>query len=155
MIRMFDLTGDDTYLNVSILDAEYIGGYWSDDVCGGGVYVDIRALTYKNAIANQLYVLLLASLYNRGGGGEYLDKAVRGWEWLVGSGMINGEGLFNDGLAMRGDGSCFNNGGTVWTYNQGVVLGAAAGRFFLVLFCPFFGLKLLRCWRWEDGANLM
>ena len=97
------------------------------------MYVDIRALTYKNAIANQLYVLLLASIHNRGvGGGGYLDKAVRGWRWLKGSGMIGGEGLFNDGLAMRGDGTtCFNNGLPVWTYNQGVVLGAAAGELFI------------------------
>lgn len=134
MVRMFDLTGDGVYLNISVLDEAYISQYWSDGVCGGGVYVDIRALTYKNAIANQLYVLLAASIHNRlpGGGGEYLEKAVKGWKWLRGSGMIGGEGLFNDGLAMRGDGTtCFNNGLPVWTYNQGVVLGAAAGELFI------------------------
>ena len=44
----------------------------------------------------------------------YRDWAVKEWEWLHGSGMINSDGLVNDGL----DGTtCKNNGGTTWTYN--------------------------------------
>ena len=35
--------------------------------------------------------------------------------------MINSDGLVNDGLHR-----CVNNGGTTWTYNQGVILGALA-----------------------------
>ncbi|KAM7202090.1 Glycoside hydrolase [Naviculisporaceae sp. PSN 640] len=126
MLRLFDLTQDQTYLNISRLDEEYIAQYWTDSPCGGGVYVDIPTLTYKNAIANEQYVQLCAGLHNRiPGDSVYLEKAVRGWEWLIGSGMINEEGLFNDGLVNdRGD-LCSNNGGTVWTYNQGVILGAA------------------------------
>lgn len=38
--------------------------------------------------------------------------------------MINDEDLVNDGLTE--DGTCANNGDTVWTYNQGVVLGGLA-----------------------------
>lgn len=130
MIRMFDLTDDHTYLNISKLDEAYIAQYWSDSVCGGGVYVDIRSLTYKNAIANQLYIQLCASLHNRVPGDTlYLEKAIKGWNWLRGSGMVNQDGLFNDGLAMNKDNTCFNNGLPVWTYNQGVILGAAAGKF--------------------------
>ena len=45
--------------------------------------------------------------------GFYLDWAVKTWDWLAGSGLINGENLVNDGL----DASCKNNGGTTWTYN--------------------------------------
>ncbi|KAK4217977.1 glycosyl hydrolase [Rhypophila decipiens] len=127
MVRMFDLTGDQSYLNISMLDEAYISQYWSDSVCAGGVYVDIRALSYKNAIANQLYVQLCAALHNRiPGDTVYLERAVTGWGWLRASGMVNDDGLFNDGLAMREDNTCFNNGLPVWTYNQGVILGAAA-----------------------------
>lgn len=34
--------------------------------------------------------------------------------------MINSAGLVNDGLTS----SCANNGGTVWSYNQGLAIGA-------------------------------
>lgn len=37
--------------------------------------------------------------------------------------MINEQNLINDGLEINSDGSCFNNGDTVWSYNQGVILG--------------------------------
>ena len=37
--------------------------------------------------------------------------------------MINDNNLINDGLDINSDGSCTNNGDTVWSYNQGVVLG--------------------------------
>ena len=35
--------------------------------------------------------------------------------------MINSAGLVNDGLTA----ACANNGQTVWTYNQGLAIGAA------------------------------
>lgn len=37
--------------------------------------------------------------------------------------MINANNLINDGLDINSDGSCTNNGDTVWSYNQGVILG--------------------------------
>ena len=37
--------------------------------------------------------------------------ASKTWTWLEGSGMMNSQSLFNDGL----DGNCKNNGGTTWT----------------------------------------
>src|SRR5690606_1668119 len=39
--------------------------------------------------------------------------------WFLGSGMINSDGLINDGLH-----ECENNGQTVHTYNQGLAVGA-------------------------------
>jgi predicted alpha-1,6-mannanase (GH76 family) len=49
----------------------------------------------------------------------YLDIAQNQWAWFQESGMINSKNLINDGLQ-----NCSNNGGTVWSYNQGVILGA-------------------------------
>jgi len=122
MTRMYDLTRDPKYLNIAELDEQYIHGYW-DDVCGGGVWWDIPAMTYKNAISVELYLKLAAALHNRiRGDTVYLGHALAAWQWLKNSGMINEDNLINDGLTTQG-GGCANNGGTTWTYNQGVVLG--------------------------------
>lgn len=141
---MYDLTGNTTYLDVAAQDEAYIYQYWNS-TCGGGVLWSIRNLEYKNAISNELYIKLAASLHNRLGPGSssrtsggsgglnsttssssltYLAKAQTAWTWFNSSGMINRRrnGLINDGLANN----CTNNGQPQWTYNQGVILGAAA-----------------------------
>jgi len=129
MIRMFDITGNQTYLDISMLDEAYMYQYWTDEDCNGGMFQDIRARSYKNAISNELYMLLAAALHNRVPGDvEYLAKAETAWEWFRASGMINSHDLVNDGLAESGNGVCFNNKGTTWTYNQGVILGALTGK---------------------------
>lgn len=111
------------------------------------MFQDIKNLSYKNAISNQLYMLLTASLHNRiPHDTEYLDKAISTWEWLEASGMLNPDHLFNDGLAENSDGVCFNNKGPTWTYNQGVILGALTGtvqRFFVDYLGPLLINQLL------------
>ncbi|MBO2453399.1 glycoside hydrolase family 76 protein [Actinomadura barringtoniae] len=122
MVRMYDLTRDRQYLNIAKLDEAYIRKYW-DSTCGGGVWWDIPGKSYKNAISLELYFSVLASLHNRIPGDRvYLAKAREAWTWFQRSGMINGQNLVNDGLTTQ-SGGCANNGGTTWTYNQGVVLG--------------------------------
>lgn len=128
LVRMFDISGDSWCLDTAKTDEEYMYQYWTDGSCGGGLVQSIRTKTYKNAISNQLYALLAASLHNRiPNDTEYLDKAKAAWEWLFASGMLNEDHLFNDGLTKDDDDVCVNNNGTVWTYNQGVILGAATG----------------------------
>jgi hypothetical protein len=128
LVRMFDISGDSWALDTAKADEEYMYKYWTDDNCGGGLVQSIRTKTYKNAISNQLYTLLTASLHNRiSGDTEYLEKSMVAWDWLFASGMLNEDHLFNDGLAKDEDGVCINNNGIVWTYNQGVILGAATG----------------------------
>lgn len=129
LVRMFDISGDSWCLDTAKTDEEYMYQYWTDGNCGGGLVQSIRTKTYKNAISNQLYALLTASLHNRiPDDTEYLDKAKAAWEWLFSSGMLNEDHLFNDGLTKDDDDVCVNNNGTVWTYNQGVILGAATGK---------------------------
>jgi predicted alpha-1,6-mannanase (GH76 family) len=130
MIRMYDLTADSTYLNISIEDEAYMYQYWTTSPCGGGMYVDIKAQTYKNAIANELYIKLAASLHNRiANDTKFLSRAETAWSWFQDSGMIRSDNLINDGLASSSSGACSNNKLPVWTYNQGVILGALAGPF--------------------------
>jgi predicted alpha-1,6-mannanase (GH76 family) len=94
-----------------------------DDVCGGGVWWN-RRRKYKNAIPNELFLLIAGRLHQRAtdAGSGYLDWALREWQWFSASGMIGAAGLVNDGLTP----DCANNGGTTWTYNQGVILGGLA-----------------------------
>jgi len=121
-VAAYDLTRDARYREAaqSIFDRMTAG--W-DDTCGGGLWWN-EDRAYKNAITNELFLTLAARLHQRTPetGGSYLAWALREWEWLRASGMIGTSGLVNDGLSA----ACENNGGTTWTYNQGVILGGLA-----------------------------
>ncbi|MBM9475323.1 hypothetical protein JL107_02580 [Nakamurella flavida] len=123
-IKAYDLTGDRRYLQTAQRGVDHM---WTarDETCGGGLWwKDDRR--YKNAISNELYVKAAAQLAVRLGtdqpaGAVQLERAVDVWQWFRASGMINADGLVNDGLNTS---TCRNNRGITWTYNQGVVLGA-------------------------------
>jgi len=100
-----------------------------DTKCGGGVWWNAKR-TYKNAITNELFAYQACRLVQYGPNDTYRDWCLRAWAWFVGSGMINAQGLVNDGLnGPFPNGECVNNNQTTWTYNQGVVLAAAAAYF--------------------------
>ncbi len=121
-IAAFDLTGEVKYLEAARALFAGIAAGW-DEVCGGGVWWT-RGRTYKNAIPNELFLLVAGRLHQRTAGrrGGYLDWALREWQWFAASGLIGPSGLVNDGLTA----ACGNNGGTAWTYNQGVIIGGLA-----------------------------
>ncbi len=119
-IDAYDLTHDSKYLNEAVTIANYVNGLWDTSSCGGGVWWD-RERTYKNAVTNGLYVRLAAELHNRiSGDTTWLGRATTAWNWFKSSGMINSAGLVNDGITS----GCANNGQTVWSYNQGLAIGA-------------------------------
>lgn len=127
-IDAFDLTGNPVYLSTAkSIFADMTKGW--DGVCGGGIWWS-KDRQYKNAIANELFLSVAAHMANRDSDNraQYLDWANREWTWFLQSGMINAQGLINDGLKIQttgqnGPAACTNNGQTTWTYNQGVVLG--------------------------------
>ena len=123
-VAAYDVTGERRYLEAAEgIFADMRGGW--DGTCGGGIWWS-KERRYKNAIANELFLSVAAHLANRVGAAEkagYVDWAQREWSWFQGTGMINDEHLVNDGLVLE---TCKNNGKTVWTYNQGVVLGGLA-----------------------------
>ena len=120
-INAYDLTGNVQYLNMAKTIFADLTTAW-DSHCGGGLWWS-SARTYKNAIPNELFLLLAIRLHQRtpddGGTGSYFYWATNEWHWFQSTGMINAKNLINDGLTA----DCRNNGQTTWTYNQGVILG--------------------------------
>ncbi|MEV8038533.1 glycoside hydrolase family 76 protein [Streptomyces sp. NPDC086182] len=121
-IDAYDYTGDSRYLDEAVTIAGYIQQYWDPGTCGGGVWWD-RERTYKNAVTNGQYLWLTTALHQRVAGDTlWLQRARTAAAWYRSSGMINSAGLVNDGLTS----TCANNGGTVWSYNQGLAIGGFA-----------------------------
>lgn len=90
---------------------------WDTKVCGGGAYWS-RTSTYKNAITNELYLTSSARLARLTGQTKFHDRSKASLDWFLASGMIGSDNLIVDGL----DSTCVPKG-TVYTYNQGVILG--------------------------------
>ena len=119
-VQAYDLTGNPKYLDMAATIADYVYGYWDTSTCGGGVWWNAER-TYKNAVTNGLWIRLAAELHNRMPGDRlWLTRSLAAWKWFQGSGMVNAGGLVNDGLTD----TCANNGQNVWTYNQGLAIGA-------------------------------
>ncbi|MER7838142.1 glycoside hydrolase family 76 protein [Streptomyces sp. NPDC096040] len=115
----YDYTHDPRYLHEAVTITSYVHQYWDTSTCGGGVWWD-RERTYKNAVTNGLYLWLTAALHERVSGDTvWGQRATTAATWFRSSGLINSSGLVNDGLTS----DCRNNGGTVWSYNQGLAVG--------------------------------
>ena len=133
-IKAYDLTGDRKFLAAAetifknITDTKAWDGH-----CGGGIYWQKNqngpdgASSYKNAIANELFLAIAAALYVRVKDETYLKWANDEWTWFQKSGLINNKHLVNDSfgrMPASNSWSCTNDGSqAVWTYNQGVILG--------------------------------
>jgi predicted alpha-1,6-mannanase (GH76 family) len=121
-IDAYDLTRNPAYLSMAGTIFDDMSKGW-DDTCSGGIWWS-KDRHYKNAIANELFLSVAAHLANRASTAEekarYRTWAEREWGWFLRSSMIREDNQINDGL----DNNCKNNNKTVWTYNQGVILGA-------------------------------
>lgn len=116
-IKAYDVTNDTKYL----LAAQEI---FKDMLTGqnakcGGIWWSKDRVS-NSAISNQLFLAVAASLANRVGGHQYRDVAQKQVDWLLSSGMMNDNSTFNDGLDI----STCKLTGPVYSYNQGVILGA-------------------------------
>jgi predicted alpha-1,6-mannanase (GH76 family) len=130
-IDVYDVTRNPQYLTMAETIFSDMAQAW-DGTCGGGIWWS-KDRKYKNAIANELFLSVAAHLANRTMGTarkEYIAWGNQEWNWFHATGMINSGGLINDGLG-KGPGevtgaNCTNNHGTIWSYNQGVILGGLA-----------------------------
>lgn len=116
----WDLTQEENYLDTAVGIFDNMTGAGPTNCSDGGIIWCADGY-YVNAIANELYLSVAATLASRVSGKQsyYQGIAEKQWNWFKSSGMINSEGTINDGLTS----DCQNNGQNVWSYNQGVVLG--------------------------------
>ncbi len=125
-IDVYDLTRDPNYLRMADTIFTDMQAGWDTATCGGGVWWT-KDKREKNAVENELFLSVAASLANRETDPSRriadLEWAHKEWSWFLASGMINAQYLINDGVQSSGGGQCRNNGQNPWTYNQGVVLG--------------------------------
>jgi len=125
-IDAYDLTHDANYLRTADLIFADMKLGWDTETCGGGVWWS-KKTREKNAIENELFLEVAASLANRESDAatrsDDLGWARKEWAWFLASGMINADHRVNDGLNSADPKHCTNNGKNTWTYNQGVILG--------------------------------
>jgi predicted alpha-1,6-mannanase (GH76 family) len=53
---------------------------------------------YKNSVTTELFIATSVGMYEAFGKQHYLDSAIKAWVWFKNSGLINAQGLVNDGL---------------------------------------------------------
>jgi predicted alpha-1,6-mannanase (GH76 family) len=117
-LRAYEVTGDDDFLTAARAGFADLTAGW-DDTCGGGLWWS-QDRRYKNAITTALFLLAAGRLARmRPDEPAYARWATQAWEWFDAVGLVNRDHLVNDGLEH-----CHNNGGTTWTYNQGVIISA-------------------------------
>lgn len=124
LLSAYDAMRDERYLNAAVdLFQDMQTGRGTP--CNGGIFWS-KDRTYVNAVANELYMAVAASLARHiPSNSTYLATAKTQWQWFQNSGMINDDFLINDGLTDK----CANNRLTTWSYNQGIVLGGLTDLF--------------------------
>ena len=118
----YDLTNNTDYLDTAAgIFNDNMTHAWPTNCSNGGIYWCATS-TYVNAIANELFLSVAAHLATRdtANADTYISWAQREWDWFNAVKMINDEGTINDGLGYDCVG---NRSATVWSYNQGVILG--------------------------------
>jgi predicted alpha-1,6-mannanase (GH76 family) len=119
-INAYDLTSRPVYLSLAKGIFDIVAQGWGTNCSNGGIYWNDQK-QYVNAIANELFFSTAAHLANRTKDATHYTKwAQTSLNWFLASGMRNEQGTINDGLNAT---TCANNNGTVWSYNQGVLLG--------------------------------
>lgn len=120
-VRIYESTKDTKYLAMaeSLFD-DMIHGYGTTP-CGGLLWTKDPDKFYIGAIENELMLALAAQLALKTPRRVYYRNwALKIWKWFDHSKMINKDNNINNGLDLQ----CKNDNGTVWSYNQGVILGA-------------------------------
>jgi predicted alpha-1,6-mannanase (GH76 family) len=129
---VYDPAHADRYLKLAENIFAYMASQWETGNCGGGLWQMQKPNHTKDAIANEVFLSLAASLALRTGDVMYSEWALREWRWFNASHMITPDHLVDDHLSAPGSTHpppCTPQPqrGQFWTYNQGVILGGLTG----------------------------
>ncbi len=122
LARIFKLTHDAEALGLAqeIMAFEIAG--WQEDpsqTCAGGIpFVNLPESTGRNTVANAPTAELAVQLYRITKNPDFLNFAVRVYEWVRRC-LLLPSGLYADSIRQKGE-----IDPTVWSYNQGSMIGA-------------------------------
>lgn len=118
-IDAYRLIGKPEYLEMAETIFKDMTTGWSVEY-NGGIFWKKNPMEYKNSIANNLFSLTAARLYQDTKKEEYLEWFKKNVEWYLNSGMYNtSNNLIEDGLDQK---TGKPNSGGYFTYNQGVFI---------------------------------
>jgi len=123
-IKAWDVTKNDQYLSAAQdIFEDLLTGLGAP--CGGQWWD--KQHTGVNSINNALFIAVAASLANRVSDAAecstYKDFATKQADWFINANLLTSNNTIHDGLSFSTDCSAE---GQIWTYNQGVILGAFA-----------------------------
>jgi predicted alpha-1,6-mannanase (GH76 family) len=122
LLEAYRITGSVVYLHETEADARYVESGWSTRTSlphpGGEYWEDPHFGTDRNAVTTGGAALLDAQLLEVTGRTSYRSWAVRDLRWLFGTLTVS-DGLLADHISSSG---AIN--AKVWSYNQGLAIGA-------------------------------
>lgn len=123
MLRAYQATGDEKFKEATIKVWDQILTGWTDLLNGGIMWAEFTPHS-KNACSNAPASILAARLYLETGEEEYLDWAIKIYEWQKEHLVDSGSGAVWDSIAKENN-SVVINKDWIFTYNQGTYIGAA------------------------------
>lgn len=120
MVRLYNVTKDQKYLAAAEDIMAYVTTAWND-LGGGGLAWAVDHLAAKNSCSNAPAAILAAGLHRITRKKDYLDWAVKIYDWQKTHLFNQANGCVYDGL--NGETGELNT--TSLSYNQGTFLGAA------------------------------
>jgi hypothetical protein len=121
LVHAYLLTSNTTYLTLAQSEFNFALSGWdtsTTDACPGGVFWEDVAGSQRNVAANGANAELGLELYLRTGNTSDLTGATAMYNWVV-SCLGTSSGLYNDHVNASGPPNT-----TIWSYNQGVMVGA-------------------------------
>ena len=121
LIHAYLLTSNRTYLTQAQSELNFIISGWdtnTTDGCPGGVFWEDVAGSQRNTAANGAGAELALELDRLTGNTSDLTWATRTYQWTV-TCLRTASGLYNDHVNPNGSVNT-----AIWSYNQGVMLGA-------------------------------
>jgi hypothetical protein len=124
LIQVYQVTKDKDALKKAILLVEYSNKHGQQNVCfgNGGLYW-VLDKTEVGTIANMLYIVANAKLYQITGNNDYRQQANLTWNWYHKSGLLKPNYTVDDHYAVT-NGKCAGSYSWPFTYNVGSLLAA-------------------------------